>query len=270
MNQISGSHFFDRYDRFIKNARAATGPESDISDATRLRHRYNAIVTHNRELFQGARVLDLMSSFGFWCLAALDAGAAHVVGVEAARKPAEAAKKAFADLPLKPASYQFINSEIFAALRNFDPKSFDVVLCHGFLERADPRVLFQQLSRLRAKHVILDTRIVRGKGPIVRLMDRSGAAVVKKGAARYNSILSVPNHELITFFCDYSQFSCRQIDWKAAGITDWAGVTDYQKDTHRTYVLERTAAAAADPADPAAAAKPARRAARRAAARAAR
>jgi hypothetical protein len=250
MSQPDESHFFDRYDRFIRNATAAAGPASGLSNIGRLRHQYDAFVACNRGLFKGARILDLRSSYGLWSLAALDAGAAHVVGVETSQKTVNAAKKAFAEYPFDPASYQFISSDISAALRNFDPGTFDLVLCHGFLERSDPRFLFQQLARLRVRHVILDTRIAQGKGPIIRLRDRSGDAVKSKGPARYASILSVPNHELITFFCDYAQFRWRQIDWKTMGITDWADVNDYAQDRHRTYVLERSAAAtqSAEPA----------------------
>jgi hypothetical protein len=243
MNQPGEAHFFERYDRFIKNAAATASPESGLANIARLRRQYDVFVASNRELFKGARVLDIRSSHGFWSLAALDAGAAHVVGVEASQQAAEAARKAFAEYPFNPEAYQFSSAATSAALRNFDPGEFDLVLCHGFLERSDPRFLFHQLVRLRVKHVVLDTRIVRGKGPIIRLVERSGDAVKAKGPARYASILSVPNHELITFFCDYAQYRWRQIDWKTLGITDWASITDYAQDRRRTYVLERSAAA---------------------------
>jgi hypothetical protein len=187
----------------------------------------------------------LMSSMGFWSLAALDAGAAHVVGLENRPKVVEAATAAFAACHIPAESYQFINSEPFAALRSFAPGSFDLVLCHGFLERSDPRFFFQQLSRLQVKRVILDTRLIRGKGPIIRLVQRAGDAGRRKAESRYNAMLSVPNHELVTFFCDYFKFRYREIDWKTMGITDWQGVTDYQNDRRRVYVLE-----ASQPASP--------------------
>ncbi|MGA2792116.1 MAG: methyltransferase domain-containing protein [Roseiarcus sp.] len=245
MNQVGSTPSSNRYDRFMRKRAAAAGSVSGASDPVRLRHRYETIFSRNRELFKGARVLDLMSSSGFWSLAALDAGAAHVVGVEASPAPIEAAKKTFGEYGVNSGSYRFINSEIPAALRKFEPKAFDVILCHGFLEQSDPRFFFQQLSRLQPKHVVLDTRIVQGKGPIVRLRLRSGDEARQKAPERYRSILSIPNHDLITFFCDYFQLRWRLIDWKATGITDWTGIGDYEQDRRRTYVLER---AAADPA----------------------
>jgi 16S rRNA G966 N2-methylase RsmD len=210
-----------------------------------LRRRYEAIFSGNRELFKGAKVLDIMSASGFWSLAALDAGAAHVVGVEDSPASVEAAQKAFSESGVDSRSYQFVASEAPAALRKFDAEAFDVVLCHGFLELSDPRFLFQQLSRLRTRHVVLDTRITVGKGPIVRFRQRSADAAKSKATRQSNSILAIPNHELITFFCDYFQFRWRLIDWKATAMTDWTGVGDYEQDRRRTYILERSAA---DPA----------------------
>lgn len=245
MNQLGSTRSLTRYDRFMRKRDTAGGSAAGASNPVRLRHRYETIYARNRELFQGARVLDLMSSSGFWSLAALDAGAAHVVGVEASPAPVEAAEKTFGEYGVKSGSYRFINSEIPAALRTLDPKAFDVVLCHGFLEQSDPRFFFQQLSRLRPKHVILDTRVVQGKGPIVRFRSRSADEARPKATERLRSILAIPNHELITFFCDYFGFRWRLIDWKASGITDWTGLGDYEQDRRRTYVLERSVA---DPA----------------------
>lgn len=245
MNQLGSTRSLNRYDRFMRKRDTAGGSAAGASNPVRLRHRYETIYSRNREVFEGARVLDLMSSSGFWSLAALDAGAAHVAGVEASPAAVESAKKAFSEYGVNSGSYRFINSEIPAALRTFDPQAFDVVQCHGFLEQSDPRFVFQQLSRLRPKHVILDTRIVQGKGPIVRFRSRSSDEAGPKAAERYKSILAIPNHELITFFCDYFQFRWRLVDWKASGITDWTGIGDYAEERRRTYVLERSAA---DPA----------------------
>ncbi|MGO8800697.1 MAG: class I SAM-dependent methyltransferase [Roseiarcus sp.] len=244
MSQVGSTRSLNRYDRFMRKRAAGAGSGSSASDPVRLQKRYEMIYSRNRELFKGARVLDLMSATGFWSLAALDAGAAHVSGVEVSPAAVETAKKAFTEYGVNAGAYRFINSEIPAALRKFDPKAFDVVLCHGFLEQSDPRFVFQQLSRLRPKHVVLDTRMVQGKGPIVRFRARSSDESKVKAADRYKSILAIPNHELITFFCDYFQFRWRQVDWKA-GITDWSGLGDYEQERRRTYLLER---AAADPA----------------------
>jgi SAM-dependent methyltransferase len=220
---------FDRYSKFIGNR--AGVPDNVV----RLRHQYRAFISHNWDLFRGARVLDIPSGYGFWSFAALDAGATHLVGLESSRTAVEAARRAFVAQSIDPNSYQFVNSEISAALRGLEPRSFDLALCHGFLERSDPRFVFQQFARLEVKSVILDTRIVSGKGPIVRFSVRSGDVP----SGRYRNITISPNPELIAFLCDYFKFSLRQVDWHQMGIMDWAGVIDYKNDHRRTYVLDR-------------------------------
>jgi len=243
MNHPGATQPLNRYDRFMRRRDAAAGSATGASSAARLRHRYEVIFSRNRGIFEGARVLDIMSSSGFWSLAALDAGAAHVVGVEASPAPVEAARENFGACGVNPVSYRFVKSEAPAALRTFDPKMFDVVLCHGFLELSDPRFFFQQISRLKPKFVVLDTRIAQGKGPIIRLRTRAANENKPKAAERDNAILAVPNHELISFFCDYFRFSARLVDWKSAGLADWSPVSDYEQGRRHTYILEGAASA---------------------------
>jgi 16S rRNA G966 N2-methylase RsmD len=231
MDAPVGSHFSDRCEQFIKKQMRA-------DDVARVRHRHEAIIAHSRDLFRDARVLDLMSSSGFWSLAALDAGAAHVTGLESSKRAVEAAQAAFAELPVDSASYRFVNAKIAEALRAVEPRTVDLVLCHGFLERSDPRFFFQQMARLKVKYVILDTRIVRGQGPIVRFALSSGDTP----GGRYRNIMSFPNHDLISFMCDYFQFRWQLVQWQAMSIPDWTSVMDYKNDRRRTYVLENSAA----------------------------
>lgn len=234
-------HFFDRYKSFLKEAPGESGSATGFIEAIRARHRYEAIVGQNRELFRDARVLDIMSGDGMWSVAALDAGAAHVIAVESEPKRVAAAKQTLADYGVKSQSCQFITSEVFPALRNFDPDAFDLILCKGFFEMCDPRQFFHLVHRLQPKHIILDTSVVVGKGPISRYTLRLRDVSAPKATGRYASVMSVPNHELITFFCDYYDFRWRLIDWQALGLTDWIGIHDYERDRRRTYVLERIA-----------------------------
>jgi trehalose 2-sulfotransferase len=221
------SHFLDRYSRMVKSIPAGAASATGFLDLIRLRRRYDAIVARNRNLFENARVLDVMSAYGLWSLAALDAGAAHVVGIEAAPAPVEAARNTFNECGVDSRSYQFINSELFDAIQAFEPDSFDLILCQGFFEQCDALQFFHQMRRLRPRQVILDTGIVLGEGPIVRFRLEIG------------ELLGAPNHPLIMFLCDAFDFRWRLTDWRKMGIADWTGVHDYERDQRRTYVLER-------------------------------
>ena len=59
--------FFDKYSRFFDTSSVGNWPD-------RLNSRYRAIISANKSLFDGARVLDLASHDGRWSYAALDAG----------------------------------------------------------------------------------------------------------------------------------------------------------------------------------------------------
>jgi SAM-dependent methyltransferase len=220
-------HFFDRYDRF--------GSPDDF----RSRHRYEAIVSCQSELYRDARVLNLHSGDGRWCMAALDAGAAHVAGVDPSRRAVETARTNFIEYGITSEAYQFTVSDINTALRATQPGAFDLVVFARSFELSDPRVVFGQIYRIEAKHVILDTDVSRGEGPIVRfdvqLRDKSAS----EGTQRRGSVTATPNHELIAFLCEYFQFGWSEVDWQTLGITDWSGAHDYERGRRSTYVLER-------------------------------
>jgi hypothetical protein len=228
MDASEALHFFDRYDCF-----------GSAGESMRSRLRYDAIVGGNFELFQDARVLNLNSSDGRWCMAALDAGAAQVVGIDASRKAIDAAIATFRDYGVAAESFKFVNSEPLAALKTTRAGEFDLFLCAQSFELSDPRVLFGYLYRLAPKHVILDTAVSRGDGPIVRFDFKLRDASAPKGTQRHGAIVATPNHELITFLSDYFRFGWRLIDWQAMGITDWTGVHDYERGRRCTYVLDK-------------------------------
>ena len=230
------AHFFDRYEQFIKNLPVAPDTATGFVGVIRSRHRYEAIIARNREMFANARVLDLMGSDGLWSLAALDAGAAQVVRLEAS--PGETTTQTFEEYGFKVGSYQVAST---ALLGTFAPGAFDIILCQRFLDETDPRDFFQELHRLRPKHVILDTEIVRGRGALARFKLVASEQPVPEVARRYATVTSSPSHELIMLLCEFFGFQWRRIDWYSFGIVNWTGVHDYERDERRTYVLNSVA-----------------------------
>jgi trehalose 2-sulfotransferase len=225
------SHVFDRYDA-IKDS-----PARPI-EGKRLRHRYDAIVDQNRDLFRNARVLEVYSAEGRWSSAVLDAGATHLVGLERSLASVDAAKDAFAKLGIDPESYEFINADVIAALRDFPPEAFDLVFCQDFSRVPDPHLFFHHMGRLGPKHIILDTGLLGGRVPLaayqVKQRDKLANSSIDPVSLRV-----VPNHELIRILCDYFGFRWHVVDWRALDITDWTAIRDYERDRRRTYILDR-------------------------------
>jgi LPS sulfotransferase NodH/predicted O-methyltransferase YrrM len=224
------ANFFDRHNKFARSAPAGAASATGFFDLIRLRRRYEVILAGNRGLFQNARVLDVMSGQGFWTLAALDAGAAHVVGVEPASALVETANDYFAKNDIRSNSYKFVNAELFVGLKNLGPGSIDLIFCHDLLEQYEIARFFMHAHRLRAKQVILDTGMAGGEGPLVRF------------SLSVDGLVGFPNHQLIMFLSDTFGFKWRLDDWRRKGISDWTGIHEYERDHRRTYILDRNEA----------------------------
>jgi len=207
----------------------------------RFAQRRDAIIGANRALFQDARVLETHSGAGRWSLAALAAGAAHVLGLEPRPRAVEAARAACAEQGASPETWDFVHSpDIVAAVAALQADACDLILCLRFSRLPDPCLCFRQFSRLRPRHVVLDTEIVEGTEPIARFrleQPREGAAA--RGRSRQPRITAVPSHELIRLLCHSFGFGWRLIDWHGLGIGDWSGLRDYEGDRRRTYILDR-------------------------------
>jgi trehalose 2-sulfotransferase len=228
LKQPPSEHFFDRHSKFARSAPAGAASATGFFDLIRLRRRYDVILAGNRDLFRNARVLDVMSGQGFWTLAALDAGAKHVVGVEPSSALVDTANEYFAKNDIRSSSYKFVNAELLTGLRNLEADSFDLVFCHDLLEQCEIARFFMHVHRLRAKQLILDTGMASGDGPLIRF------------SLNVDGLVGYPNHQLIMFLCDTFGFKWRLHDWRAQGISDWTGIHEYERDHRRTYILDRS------------------------------
>ena len=228
------------YDQFINKPPTGTRPSAAYVETIRARHLFNVFVEQNSSLFENARVLDFPSIDGRWGLAALDAGAAYVVGVEPVPRLAARATTTFVEYGVSQDLYEFINADVYASLEGFEPETFDLITCVRFFERFDLRRVFRELHRLRPRFVILDTAIAPGRGPILRFALRM-PEISGSNAARYASVgnlVATPSQDLIAFMCNCYGFQCHNIDWHTLGITDWIGIHEYERGQRRTFLLE--------------------------------
>ena len=186
-------------------------------------------------------MLDLASHDGRWSLAALDAGAESVVGVEARDYLVARARQNFVAYGVEPKRYSFIQDVVPEALSTYVRGSFDIILCLGFLyHTAKHFEVFAQFDRLAPKHVILDTAVIHTDQPTIGFRyEAEGAAAAAVEQGRLLAISGVPSHSMITMLCDYFDFSWQIVDWNTFGIERWEALEDYQHDQRRTYVLTR-------------------------------
>ena len=103
---------------------------SAVEQLNRMNERYEALFASNRDIFDGARVLDLASHDGRYSFAALKTGAARVTGVEVRESLIQKAQETFAFYGQDPATYRFICGDVFEVLER-EQLEVDVVLCLG-------------------------------------------------------------------------------------------------------------------------------------------
>ena len=148
--KAEASMFFDSFPRFYETTqtRSAQG---------RLNLRYEAIFAQNADIFEGARVLDIASHDGRWSLAALHAGAAEVIGIEARDDLVESARESLDRLAPPGKKYEFRAGDVFQVLaeETFD---VDVVLCLGFLYHTlRYNELMRRIRDLDPRYLVVDT-----------------------------------------------------------------------------------------------------------------
>jgi precorrin-6B methylase 2 len=208
--------FFDDHPRFLETSQTAAHRD-------RLNLRHEAIITSNRHILEGSRVVDIGSHDGRWSCAALRAGAQHVIGIEARQELVQHSNDNFAYYGFPPETYHFQLGDVFDVLHDekLQPADADVVLCLGFLYHTLRYPdLFSGIRRLRPRHLIIDTAVYDSTEKVVRLFneptDRERNAVAG-GGARNNRMLtgwpSVPALELMLWMWGFEVEE--YVDWNA-------------------------------------------------------
>lgn len=204
--------FFDEHSQFLDSS--IVGNWGD-----RLNARYEAIVEANKSVFDGARVLDLASHDGRWSYAALDAGAAHVLGIEVRPELAASAARNMTALGVSPDRYRFEIGDLFERKEVFR-EPFDVVLCLGFLYHTTRHVELLQLIRsTNAPTVIIDTAVVPLKGNFnyigAEISDRPSNGRDAFSVRGDRMLFAVPTVGALQLMLQHYGYTVRQIDWAA-------------------------------------------------------
>jgi len=157
--------FFDDHPRFLETSTTASNPK-------RLNMRHTAIFEANKAIFPGARVLDIASHDGRWTMASTRMGAAHTTGIEVSPALVKAAEETFTSYAVDPATYRFINDDVFDVLADPSGHQIDVevVMCLGFIYHTlrYPE-LFAGFRALRPRHLLIDTAVILSAEPMIKL-----------------------------------------------------------------------------------------------------
>jgi hypothetical protein len=210
------SWFFEQFPRFYLTS--STGLTTG-----RLNLRYEAIFADNRDIFQGASVLDLASHDGRWSLAALATGARTVTGIEARPELVKAATENLAEYGYEADRVRFVTGDVHEVLGTQDFTA-DVVLCLGFLYHTlRYNELLHGICRTGTKYLIIDTFSPQMMGPVanVNVITEDAQEEGKAAADSYTRgpsvLVGCPNLAAIgTMLQAYG--------YRVERLSDWAGL----------------------------------------------
>ncbi|HWM19358.1 MAG TPA: class I SAM-dependent methyltransferase, partial [Ilumatobacteraceae bacterium] len=207
------SMFFDRYPRFYET--------SDIQTSrVQMNLRHEAIIAQHRDAFAGARVIDIASHDGRWSFAALEAGAADVLGIEGRESLVADAYVNLAQYGADESRYRFIAGDVFTVMAG-EALQADVVMCLGFLYHTTRyNELLHHIRSTGARILIIDTEIVQGIEPFVSLrtenVERQGNAVLDPYAVDGRMLVGRPSlPATATMLEAYGYAIDRLSDWRA-------------------------------------------------------
>jgi hypothetical protein len=245
--------FAEDYPRFMEVSDLRPKPE-------RMNERYEALFATNRDIFDGARVLDLASHDGRYSFAALKTGAAHVTGVEVRQNLIDKARETYDFYGQDPDTYRFVCGDVFEVLarEKFD---VDVVLCLGYLYHTYRHTeLMYRLHELAPRHLIVDTIVVPGTQPYLRVVQEPSSEDILSAAQDAYAVgqvlvawPTVPALELLLSSYGFEIES--MYDWKSrlAGRPPIPGLKNYaqgRRATLRCRSREAAIAAGAEPVAP--------------------
>jgi protein-L-isoaspartate O-methyltransferase len=229
--------FFDDYPRFLETSDVA-------AQKSRLNLRHEGIFGENADILAGRSVLDIASHDGRWTYAALRAGASHVVGVEARPDLVAQAETTLDLYGADPASYEFHTADVFDFLG--EPRSFDVVLCLGFLYHT---LRFGELlSGIRdtgAQYVVVDTRSHPVDDDVIRIVvdrvEKQGHAVQDPWGHGGAVLTGTPSPSaLARMFAVYGYHVCHKVDWaELLGDSQVGTIAAYRENRRVTWTFQR-------------------------------
>ena len=242
--------FGDDYPRFIELSDLTPKAQrlyprerhrGETEQRNRMNERYEAMFASNRDIFDGARVLDLASHDGRFSFAALKTGAAHVTGVEVRQSLVDRAQEAFAFYEQDPETYRFVCGDIFDVLarEKFD---VDVVLCFGYLYHTYRHTeLMYRIHNMAPRHLVVDTMVTRETKPTLKAILEEDVEDIRSAALddfAVDRVLvlrpSVPALEMLVSAYGFEVESL--YDWKSrlSGRPPMPGLEGYANGTRVT------------------------------------
>jgi len=220
------SHSVDFFNRF---SRLRTTSTTDVR-GERLEYRYRALIERNHGVISGKRVLDLASHDGRWMLAALDAGAVHVAGIEGRPELIERSRSTFHHYQVAKDRYELIAGDCLRCLQEIPRGTFDTVFCFGFLYHTLQHYdLLRAITLVEPSTLLIDSRVVPIDEPAILLAWNNprleGAAIGDPGEEKV--LIGVPTKVALVMMLDQLGWHTEVQAMLPPAAPEGEGVRDY-------------------------------------------
>jgi SAM-dependent methyltransferase len=180
---------------------------------------------------RGMRVLDLGCSSGFFSLAAAEAGADFVMGVDLKEEYIEQAELVFEAKGIAPERYEFRAGDLFETQLG---DRFDVVLCLGVIDQLDrPAELFELIAATNAALVVIDTKVSRSRESLFEL-----SRLYNTRDVAGDGLVLVPSRQAVLDLAERHGFTAVAL---AQDVGDYAGMSDYRRERRCAFICSRGA-----------------------------
>lgn len=201
--------------------------------AQRKRYFFEPLVQLCGGSLAGKRVLDLGCNAGFWSLAAVDAGADFVLGVDGRQMHIDQANLVFDVKGVESSRYRFELSDIFEL--ELQEKPFDIVLCLGLLYHVSkPFELMERIAGWNSDLLIIDTRLHnRLRGPYLRIVEQD---LDDPRAAVDRAVALHPTSEAVAKLGDTYGYRTVMLQPR---FTSWQASTSYREGRRRAFICAK-------------------------------
>jgi tRNA (mo5U34)-methyltransferase len=181
---------------------------------------------------RGKRVLDLGCNAGYWSLAAIEAGADFVFGIDGRQVHVDQANLVFEAKGVEESRYRFELGNIFSY--DFTGR-FDVVLCLGLMYHiAKPIELFELMSGVEPQLLLIDTAVSLAPASVLQV-EREDTLENVRNAVDYE-IVFIPSRQAVLDMAGQFGFTGVPL---AHAIGDYTGMRDYQTMQRAAFICSR-------------------------------
>lgn len=223
------------------------GASGKQEEQNRFNWRTETLFVQNKSSIEGKTILDLACNNGRMSYPCLALGAKKVIGIEARPELIVQGQEYLKNDDLK-SKMEFVQADVFDYLASAEPKSFDTILCLGFLYHTVRQVdFFREIKRLSPDRVIIDTSVATnyiwyglknfiGKPPMLLMINEDSRRT--SDTTDQDGVAFWPTKSFLEKMFDVINYDCKQLSYKKT-VKNWAGLEDYKKGLRVSYIASK-------------------------------